>query len=154
MKVQFVYITDEKTETEHAYLILPFGKEEFETIKEMCSKHIPLITCCAILRNGHPYIVIDYGFGGTLKATIPLDDRFDSGDLLGDKFNVGNVVTVILTDRPQDRVIDLKKKDVFNVTLDEIIAYSFTYTEEMQEIYALYRYYQRLKGNKKKKPKT
>jgi hypothetical protein len=149
--MQFAYIIDKKTGIEHTYMILSLGKDEFEDIKEMCSKHIPFITCCAVLRKGHPYIVVDYGFGGTLKATIPLDDKFDSGDLLGDKFNVGDVATVILTDKPQDKVIDLKKKDVFNVTLDEIIAYSFVYTVEMQEIYDLYCYYQEMKDNKKKR---
>jgi len=146
---------DQFTGIEHNYLILPLSGKQFADMKEMCEKHIPSITCSAVIRKGHPYIVVDYGFGGYLKSTIPLDEVFYSGEKLGDKLKAGDALTVILTDKPQDEVVTIsKKKAVFNVALEDLVAFSFIYTPEMEEIYALYSLYQRTKQGEKPNRRT
>lgn len=153
--MQFAHIIDEFTGIQHNYLILPLEKEQFESTKKLFEKYIPAISCSAVLRNGHPYIIIDYGFGGHFKSTIPLDETFYSGENLGDKFDIGEVVTIILTDRPQDKVITLSKKGVsFEVPLEELIAFSLTYTEEMAEIYTFYKLVQQIKSKQPHKRKN
>jgi len=149
--MQFFYILDEFTGIEHNCLILSLKKKQFEHMRELCEKHIPSISCSAVIRRGHPFIVVDYGFGGFLKSTVPLDEVFYSGEKLGDKLKVGDVLTVILTAHPQDEVITLsKKKASFNVPLEEILAFSFKYTEEMDEIYTFYNLTQRFQSTKTK----
>ena len=140
-------MVDEFTGIEHDYLILSLTKKQFEDMRELCEKQIPSISCSAVIRKGHPFIVVDYGFGGFLKSTIRLDEVFYSGEKLGDKLKVGDVITVILTAHPQDKVITLSKKKVsFNVPLEEILAFSFKYSEEMDEIYTFYELVQRLRS--------
>jgi len=137
-------MVDEFTGMEHNYLILQLEKKQFEDMKKLCIEHIPSISCSAVIRKGHPSIAVDYGFGGFLKSTIPLDEVFCSDETLGDKLKVGDVLTVILTTHPQDKVITLsKKKKSFNVPLEEIFAFSFKYTKEMDEIYTFHKLLQR-----------
>ncbi len=144
-------MSDEITGTEHNYLILSLEKKQFERIRELCEEYIPSISCSAVIRKGHPFIAVDYGFWGSFKYAIPLDEVFYSGEKLGDKLKVGDVLTVILTAHPQDRVITLSKKKVsFNVPLEEILAFSFEYTKEMDEIYTFYKLIQRLQSTRTK----
>lgn len=151
-------MTDQFTGIEHTYLILPLTEKQFADMKKISDEHIPLVTCSAMIRKGHPYIVFDYGLVG-VKSTLPLDEVFESGERFGDKLKVGDVWTVILTAKPQDEVYTLSKKKVdFKVSLDEIIAFSFRYTEEMSELYTFFQFYQRAKipekPHSKKKAKT
>lgn len=145
--MQFFYMLDEFTGIEHNYLILPLEKKQFERMRELCEEHIPSISCSAVIRKGHPHIAVDFGL--YFKSSIPLDEVFSSGEKLGDKLKVGDLLTVILTDRPQEQVITLtKNKASFNVPLEELLAFSFKYTEEMDEIYTLYKIIQRLSKSK------
>jgi hypothetical protein len=153
--MQFFYMTDQFTGIEHTYLILPLTEKQFESMKKVSDEIIPLVTCSAMIRKGHPCIVFDYGIMGDVKSTLPLDEVFESGERLGDKFKVVDVLTVILTAKPQDKVITSSKEKVtFNVSLDEIIAFSFSYTLEMEEIYAFYNLFQRVKQGERANPKT
>jgi hypothetical protein len=152
VKNAVVYLKTEYTGKLHTYIVLPVEVTQLSRMKELFSKYTPSVTFSAIFCRGHPYIAIDYGFGNTMKAALRLDEQFESGDRLGDKFCVGDVATFILTDKPQDQLVEPNKKVSFNFTLDEIIAYSFTYTKEMEEIYSLYLFYQQQKGNVKDKP--
>ena len=71
---------------------MPFlEKNKFEDFKKLCEEHVPNVTCSAMIRKGHPFITIDYGFGGFSKSAIPLDEVFYSGEELGEKLEVGNV---------------------------------------------------------------
>lgn len=143
--MQFFYMEDELTGVEHNYLILPLEEKQFQRMRELCKEHIPSISCSAVIRKGHPYIAIDFGL--YFRSSIPLDEVFYSGERLGDKLKVGDVLTVILTDRPQDQVITLtRNKMSFNVSLEELLVFSFKYTEEMHEIYTFYQLIQRLQS--------
>lgn len=138
--MQFYYITDESTGIEHNYLIIPTKEEDMERLRE----HIPTVTCSAIMRNGKPCLIIDFDIS---KVAIPLDETFLSGQKLGDKLKVGELLTMILTSCPQDKVYSISKKKVtFNVPLKQIIAFTFRYSEEMGEIYTFYQLHKRIKA--------
>lgn len=123
-------------------------------MKKLIDEHVASVSCSAMIRKGHPYVIVDYGLMG-FKSTFRLDEVFVSGERLGDKLKVGDVLTVILTAKPQDEVYTIsRKKATFNASLDEIIAFSFSYTPEMEEIYAFYNLYQRIKQGEKTNPKT
>jgi len=148
--MQFFSWVDELTGVEHKYLILQMEKEKFDDMRKLCTEHIPFVSCSAVFRKEHPFVVIDYGsnFGGFLKTAIPLDEVFLSGEALGEKLEVGDVLTVILTAHPQDKVITISKKKIsFNVSPEEVIACSFRYTEEMDAIHTFYKLLQRLESN-------
>ena len=151
--MQFVYIKDNFTGIEHAYLIMSLGEEEFTKVKALFEsmKMIPSVSFSAILYEGRPWLVADYRFFESMKMKIPLDLPFISGETLGDILKVGDVVTFIFTGKPENEVIDLSKKEIFGVELNEMIASTVTYTVEMQEVYALYNFYQRFKNNKSKR---
>ena len=76
-------------------------------------------------------------------------------DHAGDKLEAGDVLTVILTDRAQDDVITVTKKGaVLKVPLEELIAFSFTVTEEMKEIYIFYELTKRMKKGSSRRKKV
>jgi len=153
--MQFFTLIDEFTGIEHIFLISELEKNDFEKVKEYCEEHIPHFSCSAVFRKGRPYITVDYGFGGCFKYAIPLDDLYFSGERLGDKLEVGDVITIILSNYPQEEVMKLTKKGFsLLVPLEDLIAYSFIYTEEMNQIYEFYKLAQRIKSRKSRKKKT
>lgn len=117
----------------HIYLIIQVLHDQFRRLRAKYEKSTPFISASAVLCNGHPYVVFDFGLE---NARIRLDDPFGSGDKLGEKLAAGDVTTIILTDKPQDQTMD--SANTFNFNLDEIIAYTFTFTTEMHELYTLY----------------
>jgi len=144
--MQFLPLIDELNGIKHIFLISQLNKTEFEKVKEYCEKYIPTFYFSAVFRKGHPYITVDYGAGGFFKWAIPLDDLYYSGERLGDKLHVGDVLTMILSEHPQDNVLVMTKSGLsLLVPLKDLIAYSFTYTEEMNQIYAFYKLAQRIK---------
>jgi hypothetical protein len=140
--LQFLTGLDEFTGTYHKYLIVPLEREQFQNVKESCEKGIPVTSGSAVIRKGHPFISID--FGASLYATaIPLDDVFGSGERLGDKLIVGDILTIVLTDQPQDKVIiSSKHRFHLNVPMEDILVLPLRYTEEMNEIYSFFKTFQ------------
>lgn len=89
---------DDETKTWHNYLVLPLSKDEFVTLQSRFETQVPKLSCWATIRKGRPFIVFEYG------GTICLSEPFGSGETLGDKLAVGDIVTVVLTDKPQDQL--------------------------------------------------
>ncbi len=135
---------DDESKNWHNYLVVQLGKEEFRALKTRFETQVPKLDCWAMIRDGGPYIVFDYG------GVISLGEAFGSGQTLGEKLQVGDVVTVILTDKPQDQLFILENRVLkLNFALSEVIVYPFTYTKEMEQTYEFYAHYARLKeGNR------
>ena len=85
---------DDESRNWHNYLIIQFGKEEFSALKARFDTQVPKLSCQAIIRNGNPYVVFEYG------GAICLSEAFGSGETLGEKLVAGDIVTIILTDKP------------------------------------------------------
>ena len=119
----------------------------FKDMKELFEEILPSPRCSAVVRRGHPFVVIDFGFGGFSKLAIPLDRVFESGQSLSEKLDVGEMLTVVLTTETEKRdVLSFSKKGLsLNVPIEDIIAFTFEYTEEMDELYRFYWYLQRSK---------
>ena len=91
-----------------------------------------------MVRAGHPYAIIDFGAGGSWKTAIPLDETSEDGHPIGDELAIGDVLTVILTSDPN--AIKVSRDKVYlNVPLENVLAFSFLYTADIAENYALYK---------------
>jgi hypothetical protein len=67
---------------------------------------------------------------------------------LGEKLQPGDIITVILTDKPQDQLFVLTdNKLTVNFGLEEVTVYPFTYTKEMEQIYEFYTHYTNIKDS-------
>jgi hypothetical protein len=143
-KMLFLNLEDKWFGGQHTYLIVPIESKELKTLKNLFSETAPSLTFSAFLLFGHPCIGINYN---QYAVRIPLDEVFASGKMLGDNLKIGDVTTLILTDKPQNEVITLPTKEIFNFELENIIAYVFTCTKEMQEVFQLYSFYKRLRTN-------
>jgi hypothetical protein len=142
--MQFFHMRDDESKNWRNYLVIQLGKEEFDALKTRFDSQVPRFSCWAIIRKGNPYIVFEYG------GTICLSESFGSGETLGDKLTVGDVVTVILTDKPQDQLFVFANNTLdLKFSLEEVIAYPLTYTEEMEQIYDFYLQYAKIKDNKR-----
>lgn len=74
-----------------------------------------------------------------------LDEVSEDGDKVGDELAVGDVLTVILTSKT--RAVSVSKDKVYmNVPLEEVLAFSFLYTADMAENYAIFKMYKQPKG--------
>jgi hypothetical protein len=151
--MQFFRMRDDESKNWRNILITQLPKEEFSAIQSRFGSQTPKLTCSAMIRGGIPYVVFEYG------GTISLSETFGSGQTLGDKLFVGDVVTVILTDQPQEQLLVSSEGALkLNFNLKDVIVYAFTYTKEMEQIYDFYTHYIKIKeGNReielKKKPK-
>jgi hypothetical protein len=98
-----------------------------------------------MVQNGHPYVIVDFGAGGLYKTAIALDEESEDGGKVGDELAVGEVLTVILTSK--SKAVKVSKNKVYlNVPLEEVLAFSFLYTADMAENYALFKMYKQSKG--------
>ena len=145
---QFIHFQNEVTKTEHNYLVIYLKKSMFEDMKELFELQNPLLSCSAVIREGRPFVVMDFALAG-FKFAIPLNRVFESGQSLGEKLQVGEMLTVVLTANIEKRnVLTLSKKGLsLNVPIEEIIAFTFEYTEDMDELYRFYKY---LLGSKRR----
>jgi hypothetical protein len=67
------------------------------------------------------------------------------GHKIGNELAVGDVLTVILTSKL--KAVRISKDKVYmNVPLEEVLAFSFLYTADMAENYALFNMYKQPKG--------
>jgi hypothetical protein len=142
--MQFFRMRDEETQTWHNYLIVQLSEEEFESLKSRFDTQVIKLTCNPVVRNGKPYVVFDYG------GAVNLSEAFSSGETLSDKLQVGDIVTVILTDQPQSQLLSQEDGTVkLNFDMAEIIAYPFTYSKEMEQLYEFYRIHSNLKSSER-----
>ena len=123
---------------QHHYLILPIRASEFERMKTFFDEHIPLVSYIGMMRKGHPIIAVDWE---SFRFAIPLDEVFYSGEMLGEKLEVGDLLTIIWTSIPQDKAVKFIEKDrrlVFNIPMEKMIATTIKYSEEIDELYRFY----------------
>jgi hypothetical protein len=138
--MRFFHMRDDETKNWHNYLIIQVPAQEYNTLK---AKVTQSVICWPVIQNGKPTIVFAYG------ATINLNEAFGSGQTLGEKLQPGDIVTVILTDKPQDQLFLLKDNNLtLNFDLEEVTVYPFIYTKEMEQIYDFYQHYTHLKEDK------
>jgi hypothetical protein len=142
--MQFFTLTDESN-VKHKVLIVPLNDKEMNELAGQCEKCMPSISISSLVQNGHPYVIVDFGGDGAWKTAIPLDEASEDGHKIGDELAVGDVLTVILTSEPQAVKIS-KDKVYMNVPLEEILAFSFLYTADIAENYALFNMYNQPKG--------
>lgn len=133
--MQLYSLTDESN-LKHNFLVIQLSEKEFNELVGQCEKCIPSISISTLIHGGHPYIVVDFG-SGSWKTVIPLDETLENNENLGDQLNPGDIVTVILTTNLQAVRVQNGKAE-FDIPLDEILAFSFTYSKEMAENYMLY----------------
>ena len=137
--MRFWWGLDEFAGTRHKYIVSSMEKEQFQRLKELWEKQIPVISGSVMIRRGHPIISIDFGVD-FFRSAIPLDDLFESGERLGDKLVAGDILIIVLTDQPEDEVIASSKSRLhLNVPLEDILVFGLRYTEEMSEIYTFFR---------------
>lgn len=129
--MQFFQTRDNDSKVWHNYLVIQVSKQGYLSLKATITQSPA--TCWPLIQNGKPTLVFGYG------ATINLSEEFGSGETLGDKLHVGDIVTVILTDKPQEGLLTQKDTGLtINVALEEVTVYLFTYTQEMAQLYQFY----------------
>ena len=134
---------DDETKSWHNYLVLPLSKDEFAALQSRFESQVPKLSCWVTIRKGRPFIVFEYG------GAICLSEAFGSGETLGDKLAVGDIVTVVLTDKPQDQLFVFSEGKVnLNFNIEDVLVHPFTYTKEMESIYEFYKNYINIKENK------
>ena len=143
--MNFFSVTDESN-IKHNILVLPLSETEFNELVGKCEKCMPTLLISSLIRNGHPYVVADFGPDGW-KTAIPLDEASEDGHKIGDELAIGDVLTVILTSNPEAVRIS-KDKAYMNVPLEQVLAFSFLYTADIAENYSLFNMYQQSKGTK------
>jgi len=142
--MQFFTVTDESG-IKHKVLVVPLSDIEMNELSGQCKECMPSISVSTLIQNGHPYVIVDFGAGVSWKTAIPLDKASEDGHKIGDELGVGDVLTVILTSKP--KAIRISKDKVYmNVPLEEVLAFSFLYTADMAENYALFQMFKQPKG--------
>jgi len=142
--MQFFTIKDE-FDIKHKVLVVPLSDVEMNELEGQCRGCMPSISVSTLVQNGHPYVIVDFGVGVSWKTAIPLDQASEDGHKIGDELAIGDVLTVILT--PNPKAVRIAKDKVYmNVPLEEVLAFSFLYTAEMAENYALFKMFKQPKG--------
>ena len=142
--MQFFTVTDESN-VKHKVLVVPLSGTEMNELMAQCKECMPSISVSSMVQNGHPYVIVDFGAGGLYKTAIALDEESEDGGKVGDELSVGEVLTVILTSK--SKAVKVSKNKVYlNVPLEEVLAFSFLYTADMAENYALFKMYKQSKG--------
>ena len=106
---------------------------------------MPSIYVSSMVQNGHPYVIIDFGAGGSYKTALALDEESEDGHKIGDELEIGDLLTVILTSK--SKAVKVSKDKVYlNVPLSEVLAFSFLFTADMAENYAVFKMYKQPKS--------
>ncbi len=142
--MKFFTVTDEAS-LKHKVLVVPLNDKEMLELSGQCEKCIPSISTSALIQNGHPYVIVDFGAGGTWKTVIALDEESEDGHRVGDELAVGDVLNVILTSEAQAVKVS-RDKVYMGVPLEAVLAFSFLYTAELAETYALYKLFKQPKA--------
>ncbi len=141
--MQFLTVTDESS-VKHKVLVVPLSQTEMNELVGQCQKCIPSISISSLVQIGHPYVIVDFS-GGTWKTAIALDEESEDGHRVGDELAIGDVLNVILTSDTQAMRVS-RDKVYMNVPLEAVLAFSFIYTADMAENYALFKMYNQPKG--------
>jgi len=142
--MQFLTVTDESS-VKHKVLVIPLSQTEMNELVGKCEKCMPSIAISSLVQIGHPYVIVDFGGGGTWKTAIALDEESEDGHRVGDELEVGDVLNVILTSEP--KAVRVSRDKVYmNVPLEAVLAFSFIYTADMAENYALFKMYNQPKA--------
>ena len=142
--MQFFTVTDEFN-IKHKVLLVQLSETEMKELAGQCEQCMPSISVSSLVQKGHPYIIVDFGAGGSYKTVIALDEAVEDGDRVGDELALGDVLTVILTSKT--KAVNVSKDKVYmNVPLQEILAFSFLYTADMADNYALFNMFKQPKG--------
>lgn len=102
-----------------------------------CQKCMPSINVSSMIQMGHPYLVVDFG-ADAWKTAIPLDERSEDGDIVGDELAIGDVLDVILTADPKAIRVS-GEKAYMNVPLEAMMAFSVLITADISETYSFYK---------------
>ena len=152
-----IFSIEDRMGRKHHYLVLPIHASEFERMKTLFGEHIPLVSYSGMIRKGHPIIAIELDIGdyGGFRYVIPLDEVFYSGEMLGAKLKVGDLLTIIFTSVPQDKAMKETKngKVVINIPKEEMIATTIRYSEEIDQLYGFYILLEFIKKDTRKKRK-
>jgi hypothetical protein len=141
--MQFFTVTDPSS-IKHKVLIVPLNQKEMTQLVGQCEKCMPSISISSIIQIGHPYVIVDFS-GGTWKTAIALDEESMDGHRIGDELEVGDILNVILTS--DAKALSVSKERVYmNVPLESVLAFSFLYTTEIAENYALFKMMKQPKG--------
>ena len=141
--MQFFTVTDQSS-IKHKVLIVPLNQKEMTQLVGQCEKCMPSIAVSSIVQIGHPYVVVDFS-GGTWKTAIALDEESEDGHRIGEELEVGDVLNVILTSEPKALRVS-GEKVYMNVPLESVLAFSFLYTADIAENYALFKMIKQPKG--------
>lgn len=142
--MQFFTVTDEFN-VRHKVLVVPLSASEMNELMAQCKECMPSISVSAMVQRGHPYVIVDFGAGGSYKTALALDKESEDGHRVGDELELGDLLTVILTSKAK-AVKVTRDKVYMNVPLDEVLAFSFLYTAEMAENYVVFKMYKQPKG--------
>jgi hypothetical protein len=142
--MRFFTVVDE-SDVEHKVLVVPLTEAEMGKLMGQCKECMPSIYVSAMVQNGHPYVIVDFGSGGSYKTALALDEESEDGDKIGDELEIGDLLTVILTSKA--KAVKVSKDKVYlNVPLEEVLAFSFLFTADMAENYALFKMYKKPKA--------
>jgi hypothetical protein len=142
--MQFLTVTDESN-IKHKVLVVPLSDTEMKELSSQCKECMPSISTSSLVQMGHPYIIVDFGHGGSYKTAIALDDVSEDGHKIGDELTVGDILTVILT--ADKKAVKVSQDKVYmNVPLEEVLAFSFLVSADIAENYALFKMYRQPKA--------
>ena len=142
--MKFFTVTD-ASNIEHKVLVVPLTEPEMNELMAQCKECMPSISVSSMVQKGHPYVIVDFGSGGSYKTALALDEKSEDGDRVGDELGLGDLLTVILTSKAKGVRVS-RDKVYLNVPLEEVLAFSFLYTADMAENYALFKMYKQPKG--------
>jgi uncharacterized SAM-dependent methyltransferase len=135
--MKFFVATDENS-VAHKVLVIPLNEKEMLELSGQCEKCIPSISTSSLIQNGHPYVIVDFGAGGSWKTVIALDETSEDGHKIGEELAVGDVLDVILTSEAE-AVKFSQDKVYMNAPLEAVLAFSLLYTADIAETYAFYK---------------
>jgi hypothetical protein len=134
--MQFFTVTDQAS-IKHKVLVIPLSQQEMNQVAGQCQKCMPSINVSSMIQMGRPYLIVDFG-ADAWKTAIPLDERSEDGDVVGDELAIGDVLDIILTADPKAIRVS-GEKAYLNVPLEAMMAFSILITAEIAETYALHK---------------
>ncbi len=134
--MQFFTVTDQSS-VKHKVLVIPLSQQDMNEVAGQCQKCMPSVYVSSMIQTGHPYLILDFG-ADAWKTAIPLDERSEDGDKVGDELAIGDVLDVILTADPKAIRVS-GEKAYMNVPLEAMMAFSILITADIAETYALFK---------------